>query len=216
MSEYYISIDVESNGPCPLVHSALQFGAVFYDLDGNPIEEFEANVLEVPGTSPHPKTMDWWAEQEKRTPGIWQSMMENRVPPEAAMQRFTGIVQRTARRLHAAPVAVAYPAGYDFTYFYVYLHRFTGDSCLGFASYDMKGMGANLIQSDFRDSAKRNYPRNWFNPKLKHTHGALDDAKEQGYMFWQMKKEQSKQWEIVNAANQATQAARDYAATSKL
>jgi len=204
MSEYYISIDVESNGPCPLVHSALQFGAVFYDLDGNPIDEFEANVLEVPGTVAHPKTMDWWAEQEKRSPGIWNSMMKNRVEPEFAMKTFTEKVQKTVRKLRAAPVAVAYPAGFDFSYYYCYLHRFTGDSCLGFACYDMKGMGANLLQSTYRNSAKRNYPRKWFNPKLKHTHGALDDAREQGYTFWQMKLEQERQWEILNSAHEAT------------
>jgi len=178
----------------------LQAGAVFYDSHGTILDEFEANLQEIEGAVPDPKTMEWWALQEKSKPGTWTNMRKNLVSAEVAMSRFTNKVININKKLNASPVMVCYPAGYDFTYFYWYLCKFTGKSCLGFSCIDMKTLGANLIQSSYRESAKRNYPKKWFDPKLKHTHGALDDAKEQGHLFWSMVNEMENQWAILNAS----------------
>ena len=42
-----------------------------------------------------------------------------------------------------------------------------------------------LLNKDYRESIKRNMPKQWFGPS-KHRHIALDDAIEQGELFMNM------------------------------
>ena len=44
-----------------------------------------------------------------------------------------------------------------------------------------------LLRKEYRESVKRNMPKEWFDP-LPHTHEALDDALEQGALFCNMLK----------------------------
>jgi hypothetical protein len=92
------------------------------------------------------------------------------------------------KQLPGSPVFVAYPAGYDFTFVYWYLQRFTGDSPFSHSALDVKTLAMSLLRVPYRDATKRNMPRRWFGPK-RHTHVALDDAIEQGEMFCNMLKE---------------------------
>lgn len=186
--EFYVSIDMEADGPCPGVNSMLQFGAVFYDPKGNVLEEYEANIKEIEGGVKDPDTMKWWAEQEIKNPGLWASMKNDLVAPKLAMQRFESMVQKHTANLNCAPLVVAYPAGYDFSWLYYYLCKYLGKSVVGFSALDMKTLAMALLQKGYHDSSKARFPRSWFNPKLKHTHNALDDARAQGYTFFKMKK----------------------------
>lgn len=196
--EFYISVDVEADGPCPGVNSMLQFGAVFYDADGNVLYEYLANIYPIEGAVQNPATMEWWAKQEEKNPGLWESMMKDRVTAKLAMERFQSIVKRFAGALKASPLVVAYPAGFDFTFTYWYLCKFLGQSCVGFSALDMKTMAMCLINRSYHDSSKRRFPRSWFNPAFRHTHNALDDARGQGYNFFAMKKSLGIMWDSVN------------------
>jgi hypothetical protein len=167
----------------------LQFGAVFYDPQGNQVDEFVANIAAIDNGVQDPGTMAWWAEQEVKRPGIWESMMTDRVTPKLAMERFQTKVRKWAAEFNAAPLCVAYPAGYDFTWLYMYLLKFLGQSCVGFSCLDIKTLSMVLLKRNYHDSVKRRFPRSWFDPSLKHTHNALDDAKEQGFNFFAIKKE---------------------------
>lgn len=193
-SPFIISVDVETNGPAPLVNSMWQLGAAFYDDDGNEIDSFQANLEEVPGTQADQGTLAWWAEQENKNPGLMNQLRSNLLSPTLAMQQFTSKVQRHSRELGSQPLVVAYPAGFDFTWLYVYLVKFTGKSVVGFSALDMKTMAMTLLQRNYHDSAKRRFPASWFDPKLKHTHMALDDAREQGYTYFQMRKAMHDSW----------------------
>lgn len=188
IKEFYISIDGEADGPCPGVNSMIQFGAVFYDAEGTFLEEFCVNIQPIEGGVQDPGTMAWWATQEEKRPGLWKSVTENAIPPLHAMLQFQTLVKKWSGILKATPLIVAYPAGYDFTWLYVYLCKFLGQSCVGFSALDMKTMAMCLLNRNYHDSTKRRFPRSWFDPKLKHTHNALDDAREQGHIFFAMKK----------------------------
>jgi hypothetical protein len=89
--------------------------------------------------------------------------------------------------LKGKPVFVAYPAGFDFLFVYWYLMRFVGESPFSHSALDMKTYAMALLKIGYRDSTKRNMPRDWFD-KLPHTHVALDDAIEQGALFCNMLK----------------------------
>jgi DNA polymerase III alpha subunit (gram-positive type) len=201
--EYYISVDVETDGPCPGVNSMLQLGAVFYSAEGEVLKELGLNLFELEGAVQDPHTMAWWADQEVRFPGIWDRLMENRLTPKLAMERFTSAVQSICHQTSASPVVVGYPAGFDFSWLYYYLHRMTGKSCVGFSALDLKTLGMSLINRTYHDSVKHRFPREWFNPQLKHTHNALDDARGQGYMFFRMKEAASEMWANSNPVKAA-------------
>lgn len=189
IKEFYISIDIEADGPCPGLNSMLQFGAVFYDDQGTIVDEYGVNLEQITGGKQDPGTMKWWATQEVKFPGIWTRLRENLISPQAAMEAFGQAVTQVSTKLHASPICVAYPAGFDFTWLYYYLLTFTGKSCVGFSCLDMKTMAMTLLQKNYSDSAKKRFPKHWFDPSLPHNHNALDDAREQGYIFFQMKKD---------------------------
>jgi len=187
--EYYISIDVEADGPCPGINSMLQFGAVFYDIEGNILEEYSVNIEQIEGGIEDSDTMKWWAEQETKNLGLWASMRSDLVPPKLAMQRFESIVQKYNKQLNAQPVVAAFPSGYDFSWLYYYLCKYLGQSVVGFSSLDMKTLAMALLKTGYRDASKKRWPADWRDSNLKHTHNALSDAKEQGYSLFKMLKE---------------------------
>jgi DNA polymerase III alpha subunit (gram-positive type) len=186
MAEFIISLDVEADGPCPGVNSMLQLGAVFYAPDGRVLRELCMNIAPIEGAIQDPKTMAWWAEQEVKQPGLWASMTTNQMSATSAMVRFANTVKAVEQETGAQPLVVAYPAGFDFTFLYYYMCRFAGRSCVGFSSLDIKTLAMALLKSDYHSAAKKAWPRTWFNPKLRHTHNALDDARGQGHSFFKM------------------------------
>ena len=90
--------------------------------------------------------------------------------------------------LEGSKVFVAYPAGFDFSFVYWYLVRFTGGNPFSHSALDMKTVAMLLLRKPYRQSVKRNMPSRWFDD-LPHTHVALDDAIEQGALFCNMMQE---------------------------
>lgn len=180
MTEIYISTDVETDGPIPGPHSMLSFASAAYLADKTLISTFTANLETLPDATPHPKTAEWWATQ----PEAWAACRKDLELPNLAMSRYVAWIKSLGGR----PVFVAYPAGFDFLFVYWYLMRFVGESPFSHSALDMKSFAMAVMKKDFRDSTKRNMPKNWFD-KLPHTHIALDDAIEQGALFCNMLRE---------------------------
>src|SRR5437867_7741609 len=89
------------------------------------------------------------------------------------------------KQLPGRPVFVAYPAAFDFLFVYWYLIRFAGESPFSHSALDIKSYAMAMLKRGYRESVKRNMPRQWFDP-APHTHRALDDAIEQGALFCNM------------------------------
>jgi DNA polymerase III epsilon subunit-like protein len=87
--------------------------------------------------------------------------------------------------LPGVPIFVGYPAGFDFTFVRYYLERFAGRCPFGFAALDVKSFAMAILGTEFRKTAKRFMPRDWFDQK-QHSHRALEDAIEQGQLFCNM------------------------------
>ena len=177
MSEIYISTDVETDGPIPGPHSMLSFGSAAYTADKKLVSTFSANLETLEGATAHPRTAEWWATQ----PEAWEACRSNLEQPELAMRRYVGWI----KTLKARPVFVAYPAGFDFLFVYWYLIRFVGESPFSHSALDIKSYAMAVLRTDYRESTKRNMPKQWFD-KLPHNHVALDDAIEQGALFCNM------------------------------
>jgi hypothetical protein len=177
MSEVYVSTDVESDGPIPGPNSMLSFASAAFLANKTLVSTFTANLETLPGAQGDPRTMAWWETQ----PEAWAACRSNLRPPAEAMTEYLAWL----KRLPGRPVFVAYPAGYDFTFVYWYLIRFTGESPFSHSALDVKTLAMALLGTGYRDSVKRNMPRAWFDDQP-HTHVALDDALGQGMLFCNM------------------------------
>lgn len=177
MSEIYISTDVETDGPIPGPHSMLSFASAAYTEKKELISTFSANLETLEGAVAHPKTAAWWATQ----PEAWANCRSDLENPKTAMLRYV----KWIKELKSKPVFVAYPAGFDFLFIYWYLINFVGESPFSHSALDIKTYAMATLKTEYRQSTKKNMPRNWFD-KLPHTHIALDDAIEQGALFCNM------------------------------
>lgn len=178
--EIYVSTDIEADGKIPGVNSMLSFGSVALDIDGNVLGTFTRNLFPMEGATADPDTMAWWESQKE----AWQEVNRNQVKPEAAMADYV----KWLKSLPGKPVFVGYPVTYDFMFVYWYLIRFTGESPFGFQGLDIKSVAMIMLNSDFKNTTKKSFPKRWMQ-KSPHTHVALDDAMEQGKMFILMLRE---------------------------
>ena len=175
--EIYVSTDIETDGPIPGPNSMLSFGSAAYSASKELLSTFTANLETLPGATPDPKTMHWWAQQ----PQAWAACRQNLVTPEDAMRRYVAWLGS----LPGKPVFVGYPAGFDFLFVYWYLIRFAGESPFSFSALDVKTYAMAVLKKDYRKSTKTSMPKHWFD-QHPHTHVALDDAIEQGALFCNM------------------------------
>lgn len=175
--EIYVSTDVEADGPIPGPHSMLSFASAAFTADKALVSTFTCNLETLPDAKPDAKTAAWWQSQ----PEAWAACRRDTRPPGDAMRDYL----RWLKQLPGKPVFVGYPAAYDFMFVYWYLIRFTGESPFSHSALDIKTFAMALLGRGYRDSTKRNMPRNWFD-KMPHTHVALDDALGQGALFCNM------------------------------
>lgn len=193
--EIYFSIDIETDGPIPAINSMKSLGCAAFLADGTLLSTFSVNIEDVEGAEPDERTMsEFWA----KNPDAWEAVMVDQVEPHVAMASFVQWIQdirETVKDTHGdaklkTPVAVAYPAGFDWTFVYWYLVRFTGSSPFSFSCLDTKTLAmAVMNKHGYRSSGKRNMPKRWFSKTQAHTHIAVDDAIEQGELFCNMLKD---------------------------
>lgn len=180
MQEIYVSVDVETDGPCPGLNSMLSIGCTAFSADGKKYGTFEANLYKFGYARPDPITMEWWDTQ----PEAWAAHRTKLEDPKMAMWRYKDWLEE----LPGKPVFVAYPAGFDFTFVYWYLHWATGGCPFSFQALDIKSYAMALMKTPFKETTKSRMPRRWL-PEAPHTHIALDDAIEQGQLFLAMLQE---------------------------
>jgi hypothetical protein len=178
--EVYVSTDVETDGPIPGPHSMLSCASVAFDEDDGEIGSFSVNLHTLPGAGGHPDTMAWWATQTK----AWAACRQDLRDPAEAMASYAAWLDALPGR----PVFVGYPAAFDHLFVHWYLHRFVGRSPFSHSALDLKTFAWTLLGGRYGDATKRHMPRRWFGEQ-RHAHVALDDAREQGQLFVQMRRE---------------------------
>lgn len=186
--ELFFSTDIEADGPIPGEYSMLSFASAVFDEKQKLSYEFSRNVLPLEGAKQDPDTMKFWA----RNPEAYAKTQEDQVDPWNAMRTYVTWVETVCDNHHPKiqyrPVFVAYPAGFDWTFMYWYMIKFAGRSPFSFTALDVKSYAMAKLGCQYRESAKRKFPEEWFPKHLPHTHVALDDAVEQGYLFLNMLK----------------------------
>jgi hypothetical protein len=178
--EVFVSTDVEADGRIPGPNSMLSFASVAFAEDGTEVSSFSRNLELLEGASGDVDTMAWWRGQ----PDAWAACRRDLVAPALAMNDYAAWLEG----LDGKPVFVGYPAAFDFLFVYWYLIRFAGRSPFSHSALDIKSYAMAVLGTRFHLASKRNMPRRWF-PDLKHSHIALDDAREQGLLFLAMVQE---------------------------
>lgn len=180
-SEIYFITDIETDGPIPAEHSMLSLACVAVNDAGGILGEFSVNLETLPNATMHPKTRAFWLTEPK----AWEACRKEPIAAEMAMNTFVHWIQTTVGK-HSAPVFVGYPAGFDFTFIFWYLQKFTGQSPFSWSALDMKTFAMALTGLPFKQAIKPKLPKHWLPEHFPHTHIALDDAREQAHIFSQM------------------------------
>lgn len=183
MKEIYVVTDIESDGPCPGLHSMLSFGSCAVNENGEELGVFSANLKLLEGSIPDPDTMDFW----KQNPKAWGATRIDPIDPAVAMKSYVSWIE--SLKQYGKPIFAGEPAGFDFTYVYWYLLRFGCGKPFSHSALDIKTLAMAALKCNYADAVKRNFPRRWFNPLAKHTHVAIDDAREQAYILIQILKD---------------------------
>ena len=175
MTDIYVSVDIETDGPCPGLNSILSLGAEATTATKT-LAEFSCNMLPFPGATSDPDTMKWWATQ----PEAWAATQTNRLSPKLAISRFATWL----KSLPGKPILVAYPAGFDFTFVYFYLHALNkGDNPFVRNSVDIEALVMGATGTDYLSCGPETWPAHWRQPLKQANHTALADAKAQAESF---------------------------------
>lgn len=180
--ELYISCDVEADGPCPGLFSMLSFGLAAFTVDKKLVGAFSRNLELLDGADIDERTSKWWAQPDQVA--AYAKSRESLVSPRGAMVDCKSWLDEI--KVFGRPIIVGAPSGFDFTFMYYYFQRFLGESPIGFASLDLRSYAAAVMKRQYRHVGKRQYPAEWIDENLPHTHVALDDAIEQGCILINM------------------------------
>ena len=180
--EIYVSCDVEADGPCPGLFSMLSFGLAAFTLEKELVGTFSRNLELLDDASVDDRTTKWWAQASQVE--AYRKCREDLVAPRTAMVDAKSWLDDLRR--FGRPIVCGAPSGFDFTFMYYYFQRFIGESPIGFASLDLRSYAAAVMKRQYRQVGKRQYPAEWIDADLPHTHVALDDAIEQGCILINM------------------------------
>ncbi len=160
----------------------LSFGLAAFTLNKELVGTFSRNLEELDGADVDERTMTWWAQPEQTA--AYVASREHLTSPRGAMVDCKTWLHEM--RAFGRPIICGAPSGFDFTFMYYYFQRFLGESPIGFASLDLRSYAAAVMKRQYRQVGKRQYPPEWIDENLPHTHVALDDAIEQGCILINM------------------------------
>jgi hypothetical protein len=195
--EIYLSLDVETDGPCAGINNMLTIGVAAFDIEGRQLDTFYGRILPLPDLKPHPKTMAWWHAQPKYAfdeafgtgihsfaPGSSRPAYDVMISFGAWLQKLRSIVS------YDRLVPIAWPAAFDFAFINYYSHRFLSDNPLGYACLDIRSHIMGLMRKRGYYDMKESEVNNIFGEIDKaglRDHIAIDDAIAQGRLFFHIR-----------------------------
>jgi hypothetical protein len=160
----------------------LSFGMAAFTLEKQLVGTFSRNLELLPDADVDERTRLWWAQSENVH--AYNKSRENVVPPYVAMAACKAWLEELRR--FGRPIICGAPSGFDFTFIYYYFQRELRESPVGFASLDLRSYAAAVMKRQYRQVGKRQFPPEWIDEGVPHTHVALDDAIEQGCILINM------------------------------
>lgn len=187
-SNVYVSLDIETTGPIPGINAMLSLGAAAYNEGGEFLLDFDVNLQITDGFVWDTSTRDWW---NKQSDAAWLGATRFPVPPDTAMYLFRTYLHKLMQEYSARVTFVCWPTIYDMPFVQYYYARYgVRDIDIKLHNViDIKTMAMLALGTSYLNTRKQDMPRIWFPPDfIEHSHIAVEDAKEQGYMFFQIRK----------------------------
>lgn len=212
--EYYLSVDIETDGPIPGDYSMLSLGAAAFryttdiDVMGTSSEwaligTFTSNLETLPGAKvDHDTIVNFW----RQFPDAWREATKNPKPPTLALFEFINWT-----KAYPGAALVCDPSGFDFTFLRWYLVHFGFMVPFSFDCIDMDSYAAGKLNRAFIETHKKVILERWPLPDHiePHNHVALTDAIEQGEIFMRMRASDSRDaqlktmmWMMIQASRQ--------------
>jgi len=169
-SEAWISVDVETSGPTPGTGSLLSIGACLVD---RPEEGIEL-LLRPDPTLP-------WGDDAEAVHHLGRDFLAHEgLDPGEAMERLAAWLERVVPP-GSRPVFVGFNAPFDWMFVAEYSWRHLGRNPFGMSALDLKALylGRHLGEGTTWADTSSDQVRARYPVDLPHTHGALDDAREQ-------------------------------------
>ena len=180
----YMSIDVETDGPCVLSNSMLSFAVVVMDAaTGEILEELQQQLITLKGHTPDERTMKQFWELQ---PEAWKAATRRRVAPDTAMNRVAALVRRLKAKGHDLEW-VAKPSCFDWPWIKSYYEAFGPEwkPEIGFYCVDIRSKLKTFCDMTGQNSFE-------FVKKITSghpiTHHAVDDAKNQAVLYFELSK----------------------------
>lgn len=176
MFEHFVSIDVETAGPCPSRYPLLSIGAC---LVTDPARSFYVELQPVPEAA-DPEAL--------RISGLsLERLREEGLPPREAMERFAHWLRQAVP--HRRPVFVAMNAAFDWMFVNDYFHRYLGFNPFGHAALDIKSFFMALRRVPWEQTGWRHIAQRYLPQRAALAHNALQDAQDQARAFLAMLQE---------------------------
>ena len=178
----YVVCDIEADGPIPGPHSMISLGAVAVNKAGQKFGEYEINFLPLENAKPHPDVMKWFTTE---APEALEHTKHNQVLPKEGMNKFGDWLLT----LPSPRVMAAHPAPLDYMWINWYIQTFLAERLekipfsmpffdrKGQTAFDIKSYAAAVLQKDYKDIGRGDYSLE-LHDNTKHTHKAIDDARE--------------------------------------
>lgn len=177
--ETYISIDVETAGPCPGDYSMLSIGACLVD---NPARTFYVEL--------QPTTNNALPEALHISGLTLEHLREHGTSPADAMTQFEAWVLDVTPQGHR-PVFVAFNAPFDWMFVCDYFHRFLGRNPFGHSALDIKALYMGHTGVTWGETSMAYVAARYLdNREL--THNALRDAQDQAEIMQKLFVERDK------------------------
>jgi hypothetical protein len=172
MAEYYVSVDIEADGPIPGEYSMLSIGAAVRWRPDTVIATFYRELQPI-STNFVQEALDVCKLDRSH---LAMFGME----PADAMAQLEGWLASfpPGRR-----VFVGFNATFDWSFVNWYFHKYLQRNPFGISGLDIKAYYMGKFGTTWGDTAKARLPKE-LRPKLRHTHNARDDAEEQ-LLIWE-------------------------------
>jgi DNA polymerase III epsilon subunit-like protein len=169
-AETWISVDVETSGPTPGSGSLLAIGACLVE---RPEEGIELLLRPDPGLP--------WGDDAEAIHGLSRDRLAREgLEPACAIEILATWVERVTPP-DSRPIFVAFNAPFDWMFVADAAWRHLGRNPFGMSALDLKALylGRHLDEVERWGETTNMHVRARYPVDLPHTHGALDDAREQ-------------------------------------
>lgn len=174
----YLSFDIETDGPNPMVNSMLSLGIALISSDGQILDELSVNISKREDAKEDENTMKWWKTQ----PLAWERCHQNMLSPQVAMARVAEFYAKWSQQYRLNWIAA--PICFDWMFLKSYYMTFSPHDSpdIGFKATDIStlrdyAIKCKIISNKEFDNIVSMIPK-------RNEHVAVDDAKYQGLIFY--------------------------------